>query len=60
MKQELDELELRLYNGFTDFKEDELIDLAYEYQFKTEYGNDRRWVKQATSIIKVKDKIFAL
>ena len=56
----MDNLEIKLLQGYKDFTEDELGELVYEYSFITEYGDDRRWSKSAESIIKIEDKLFCI
>lgn len=40
--------------------ERELSRLVYEHEYDVEYGDDERWTRHVTSIVKIKDKYFQI
>lgn len=56
----MDELEKKIYNG-EKLTEEELKMAVFECsEVTTEYGENRRWSRSASTIIKVKDKLFCI
>lgn len=54
------ELEEKIYNG-EHLTESELENAIYECDvIDTKYGKNERWTRPASSIIKIKDKLFCI
>lgn len=56
----MDELEEKIYNG-EHLSESELIDAVFECnEVDTVYGENNRWSRYVSTIIKIKDKLFCI
>lgn len=56
----MNELEEKIYNG-EHLSESELIDAVFECnEVDTEYGENNRWSRYVSTIIKIKDKLFCI
>ena len=57
----LDEEFLTRYDNGEKFTEEELSDLRWEFvEVDTQYGENHRWNRPATTIFRVEDRLFAL
>lgn len=49
------------YDNGVEFTEEELSDLRWEFvEVDTQYGENHRWNRPATTIFRVEDRLFAL
>lgn len=56
----MNELEKKIYNG-EHLSESELADAVFECnEVNTEYGENNRWSRYVSTIIKIKDKLFCI
>lgn len=56
----MDDLEIKILQGYKEFTEHQLQELVYEYEFDTIQGEDRRWQRSMETIVKVEDKYFQI
>lgn len=55
-----EEIMLEKIDAGEKLTEDELSELAYDYGEEREYGENRRWSRSVTSIVKIKDRFFCI
>lgn len=56
----MDDLEIKLLQGYKEFTERQLQELVYEHEFDTIQGEGRRWQRGMKTIVKVEDKCFQI